>query len=78
MSKKKRPVPTDDHAPIPCPECGASVPVDPAALVARTEVRCPSCGLELTLDPSATRRGMAAWQDARGSLAALKATLPKG
>ncbi len=76
--KKKKSAPADDHAPIPCPECGADIPLDPAALMTRADVTCPACGTQLTIDPSATRRGMDAWSNMKGTLDAMKALLPEG
>lgn len=69
---------------IPCPSCGAPLPLPVEAVLAGRPIDCRFCGLELTVRQEASQEALdalARWHeetaDARAAAAATQATQPE-
>lgn len=70
--------PTPPGPRMPCPDCGAVLELDRAALFAGTPVPCPGCGLQLQLEVKSQRGALRQLQAAQQKLAALKQAMTDG
>jgi len=69
---------------IPCPSCGAPLPLPVEAVLAGRPIGCQFCGLELTVQQETSQEALAAlarWHeetaDARAAAAITQATQPE-